>query len=167
MRPNDIYAFEAQDLKGKTVSLSDYKGKVILAVNTASRCAFTPQLEQLQALHERYESKGFVVLAFPSDDFGHQEPLAGKGLGEFCAVQRLTFPMFEKIHVKGAETHPLFRYFSDFGANGFRGIRPYWNFQKYLVNRKGKLVRTYLPITPPSAFWLAWDIERALKQGAK
>jgi glutathione peroxidase len=158
---SDVYAFSARTLDGRSVELSQYRGQVLLIVNTASACMFTPQYAGLQKLYEQFEARGLRVLGFPCNQFGQQEPGGSEAIGQFCERQfDVTFPMFEKIEVNGAQAHPLYRYLSAEkpGLLGFKRIK--WNFTKFLVNRAGQPVKRYAPGTKPEA--ISADIERLL-----
>ncbi len=158
-----IHQFTVKNLVGKDVKLEDYKGKALLIVNTASKCGYTPQLAQLEKLHEKYKDKGFAVLGFPSNDFGGQEPLAGQAIQEFCEVNYgVTFPVFEKVHVKGSKAVPLFKFLSDKKLNGEVSSTPKWNFHKYLIDKEGRVVDFFYTITEPDAPRLARAIEKLL-----
>ncbi|MCU0442961.1 MAG: glutathione peroxidase [Bacteroidia bacterium] len=158
-----IYAYTVQTLEGTTVSLSEYQNKVLLIVNTASECGFTPQYQQLEELYKLYSDKGFAVLAFPSNDFGRQEPLQGQALQSFCSLHfRTTFPVFDRVHVKGPMAHPLFQFLSNRNQNGTIGIAPKWNFHKYLVDRNGKVVDYFFPFTKPTSPSIKKAIEKLL-----
>jgi glutathione peroxidase len=158
-----IHQFSVTNIEGDSVELSKYKGKVLLIVNTASECTFTPQFKELEELYSLYRDKGFEILAFPSNDFGKQEPLEGKKLEEFCRFTfRTTFPVFEKIHVKGRNADPLFKFLSNRSENGKVNISPKWNFQKYLVNQKGEVCDFFLPFTKPTAPAVKQAIEKLL-----
>lgn len=149
---NSIYQFTVEDLDGNKVSLEQYKGKVLLIVNTASECGFTPQYKELEELYQLYKDSGLVILAFPSNDFGGQEPLDGKEIENFCSTKfHTTFPVFAKIKVKGTFAHPLYEFLSNKKKNGKVGIAPKWNFQKYLVDKNGKVQDYYLSITSPTS----------------
>lgn len=144
-----IYDFSAQTLKGETVSLGAYRGQVVMIVNTASKCGFTPQYAGLENLYEKHKDKGFVILGFPCNQFGGQEPGDNAEIAEFCQVNYgVTFPMFSKIDVNGSDAHPLFQYLIQClpGALG-RPIK--WNFTKFLVNDQGMPVTRYGSITSP------------------
>ena len=146
---DNIYGFSAQTLKGETVSLDAYRGQVVLIVNTASKCGFTPQYAGLEELYEKHKDEGFVVLGFPCDQFGGQEPGNDAEIGEFCQSNYgVTFPMFSKIEVNGSRAHPLFEYLVEClpGALG-RAIK--WNFTKFLVNAEGLPITRYGSITSP------------------
>lgn len=146
---------------GATVSLDRYAGQVLLIVNTASKCGFTPQYDGLEALHRRYADRGLAVLAFPCNQFGAQEPGDAAEIASFCSLTYdVTFPVFAKVDVNGAGADPLFRQLKDAapGVLGSKAIK--WNFTKFLVDRQGKVVRRYAPTTKPEQ--LAGDIEALL-----
>ena len=154
-----IYDYDVANLKGETVKLYQYKGKVLLVVNTASGCGFTPQLKDLQQLYNDYKDKGFEVLAFPSNEFGGQEPLEGEAIQEFCDISfKTTFPIFNKIHVKGDEQHPLYAFLTD----GSFLKTPRWNFHKFLVDKQGQVYDFYLPTTNPDSSKVRKAIEKLL-----
>jgi glutathione peroxidase len=156
-----VYEFSARTIDGKSRKLSDYKGKVLLVVNTASQCGFTPQYKGLEALYKKYKDKGFVVLGFPSNQFGAQEPGPDSEIAEFCELNYgVTFPMFSKIDVNGDEAHPLYKYLTSTkkGLLGSEAIK--WNFTKFLIGRDGKVIDRYAPTTKPED--LAKDVETAL-----
>ena len=149
---NPIYSFSAETLGGETVSMESYQGKVLLIVNTASECGFTPQYKGLQELYERYAERGFVVLGFPCNQFGKQEPGDAAQIGSFCEQNfGVTFPMFAKIDVNGANAHPLFRYLTEEapGVLGTEGIK--WNFTKFLVDKEGTVLKRYAPTDTPES----------------
>ncbi|UCE32504.1 MAG: glutathione peroxidase [Burkholderiales bacterium] len=156
-----VYDFSAQTLVGRTMKLKEFRGKVLLVVNTASRCGFTPQYATLQALYERYRERGFVVLGFPCNQFGSQEPGPESEIAEFCQLNYgVTFPMFAKVEVNGDGAHPLFEHLRS-AAPGLLGTKAIkWNFTKFLIDREGKVVARYAPTVTPEA--LAPDIERLL-----
>ena len=155
-----IYQFEAELLEGENKSLSDYEGKVLLIVNTASKCGFTPQFSGLEKLYEQYKDQGFEVLGFPSNQFGGQDPGSNEQIGEFCQRNYgVTFPMFAKIDVKGPEAHIVFRYLTN-NSKGVLGNGIKWNFTKFLINKKGQVVNRYAPTTKPET--LTADIEQEL-----
>jgi len=160
---NTIYQFSANTLQNKPVSLSEYKDKVILIVNTASECGFTPQYKGLEELYQEYKDKGLVVLGFPSNDFGGQEPLEGKEIESFCSINYgVSFPIFEKSKVKGKEASDLFKFLSDKKQNGNVNISPKWNFQKYLINKNGEVVDYFLSTTTPNSGKIKRAIEKLL-----
>jgi glutathione peroxidase len=145
-----IYDFSANSLDGKPVALNAYAGKVLLVVNTASKCGFTPQYEGLEALRQKYRDRGLEVLGFPCNQFGAQEPGAADEIGSFCQKNYgVSFPMFEKIDVNGDGAHPLYRWLksSAKGVLGSEGIK--WNFTKFLVDRQGQVVDRFAPTTKP------------------
>jgi glutathione peroxidase len=146
-----IYDFSAKSLQGKDVPLSDYRGKPMLIVNTASKCGFTPQYEGLEKLYEQHKDKGLVILGFPCNQFGSQEPGSADEIGTFCQVNYgVTFPMFAKIDVNGAGAHPLYTYLKGEkgGILGTKNIK--WNFTKFLVSKDGKVVERFAPTTKPA-----------------
>lgn len=163
MTDNTIYQFNVQKLNGEEVSLADYKGKVLLIVNTASQCGFTPQLKDLAELKDKFAGQDFEILAFPSNDFGAQEPLNGKELESFCEVQRVNYPVFDKIRVRGPYAAPLYQFFADKKANGRLNSVPRWNFQKYLVDRNGHVRDFFFPFTKPTSLRIRRNIKRLLK----
>jgi glutathione peroxidase len=157
-----VYDFSAKAIDGKSRRLSDYKGKVLLVVNTASRCGFTPQYKGLEELHRKYGKQGLVVLGFPCNQFGAQEPGAESEIAEFCEMNYgVTFPLFAKIDVNGDSAHPLFKYLTS-AAPGLLGTESIkWNFTKFLVDRRGNVIKRFAPNTAPQD--IAGDIERALQ----
>lgn len=139
-----IYQFELQDIEGNAVSLDQYKGKVLLVVNVASKCGYTPQYEDLQAFYEKYKEKGVVILGFPANNFGGQEPGSNAEIQQFCKKNYgVSFPMFAKISVKGDDTHPLYQYLTDKGQNGRIDAKISWNFNKFLIDREGYVVEHF------------------------
>lgn len=161
---NSIFQFSVDDIDGKSVSLERYRGKVLLIVNTASKCGFTPQLEAMEKLYKEYKDEGFEVLAFPSNDFAGQEPLEGKALKEFCMLKyEAQYPIFDKIHVKGNSAAPLFEFLSKKSLNGKVNSVPKWNFHKYLIDKEGKVVDYYYSITSPTSGKIKRKIEKLLK----
>ena len=158
---SQIYDFTMEDIDNKPRSLNDFKGKVIMIVNTASFCGNTPQYAGLQTLYERYRDQGFTILAFPANDFGKQEPGDNKEIAEFCYTKySLEFPLFSKITVLGEQKHPLYRYLTEDTA--FKGEIT-WNFQKFLVNREGTVIARYAPGQKPLSPQIVDDIEHALR----
>jgi len=159
---NTIYQFKVNTLQGKEISLSDYKGKVVLIVNTASKCGLTPQYEGLESLYEKYKDQDFVILGFPCNQFGEQEPGTSAEIGEFCSINYgVSFPMFEKIDVNGDNAHPLYVFLKNKKSDAILGKSIKWNFAKFLINKNGEVVDRYLPTTKPES--LADDIEKLLK----
>ncbi len=157
-----LYDFSVETIHHEKTTLASYKGKVLLVVNTASGCGFTPQFEGLEKLYKSYKTKGLVVLGFPCNQFAGQEPLDEKGIENFCRVNYgVSFPMFAKIEVNGANTHPLYKYLkqSATGILGSEAIK--WNFTKFLVDKNGKVFKRYAPSTSPEA--IASDIEKLLQ----
>lgn len=156
-----IYSISAERLQGDVQSLGDYAGKVLLIVNTASKCGFTPQFEGLESLYQRYQVRGLVVLGFPCNQFGAQEPGDADEISGFCQKNYgVSFPMFAKVDVNGDGAHPLYKYLKQSapGLLGSEGIK--WNFTKFLINRDGKVVERFAPTTAPDA--IAKDIEALL-----
>ena len=152
--------FSATSLTGVDTPLSTYEGKVVLVVNTASKCGLTPQYEGLQELYDTYSDSGLVILGFPCDQFGHQEPGTEEEIGEFCEMNYgVSFPMFAKIEVNGDGTHPLYRWLRT-EKSGVLGDAIKWNFTKFLVGKDGKTIKRFAPQTEPAK--LTGDIEAAL-----
>jgi glutathione peroxidase len=150
---DNIYNFSAVNMQGKDVSLSDFKGKVLLIVNTASKCGFTPQFEGLEALYQQYKGEGLEVLGFPCNQFGGQDPGSNQEILHFCqANYGVTFPMFEKVDVNGDNAHPLYKYLKKQapGIMGTGAIK--WNFTKFLVDRNGNVIDRYAPADAPEKF---------------
>lgn len=144
-----FYDFKVKDSKGGLVDMSAYKGKVLLVVNTATGCGFTPQYKGLQALYDKYNAQGFEVLDFPCNQFGHQAPGSDAEIGQFCTLNYgTTFPRFAKVDVNGDNAEPLFKYLKRC-KGGLLGSRIKWNFTKFLVSRDGEVVERYAPMTAP------------------
>jgi glutathione peroxidase len=155
-----IYDVSATLNNGKEKKLSAYKGKVLLIVNTASKCGFTPQYEGLQKLYGQFRDRGFEVLGFPCDQFGHQEPGSDADIKSFCDLNYgVEFPLFSKIDVNGASEHPLYKFLKG-EKGGLLGDSIKWNFTKFLVDKNGKVIERYAPTTPPER--IAPDIEKLL-----
>ena len=153
-----VYDFKMKDIKGKDVSLGDYKGKVLLLVNVASKCGLTPQYEGLEEIYKKYHSRGFEILAFPANDFMGQEPGTNEEIAQFCSLNYdVTFPMFSKISVKGENQAPLYQYLTK-EAPHHGDIQ--WNFHKFLVNKNGEVVANIGPRTTPEE--VAPQIEKLL-----
>ncbi|HEY3700570.1 MAG TPA: glutathione peroxidase [Spongiibacteraceae bacterium] len=145
-----IYNFEAVTIKGQTVSLGDYRKQVLLIVNTASKCGMTPQFEGLEKLYEKYRERGFSILGFPCNQFGHQDPGSNTEIEQFCQVNYgVNFPMFAKIDVNGPTTHPLYKHLKQAAPGIFGSEKIKWNFTKFLINRNGEVVDRFAPITKP------------------
>jgi len=156
----NIYDFKVRSAKGEDVSMADYKGKVLLIVNTATGCGFTPQYEGLQKLYDKYKDKGLEILDFPCNQFGHQAPGTEEEIQEFCTLKyKTTFPLFAKVEVNGKNEEPLFRYLKS-QEGGFLGDDIKWNFTKFLVSREGTVVGRYAPITKPES--IESDIQKLL-----
>jgi glutathione peroxidase len=158
---NSIYDFRADTLNGENISLDTFRDKVVLIVNVASECGFTPQYKGLQELHTQFAARGFDVLGFPCNQFGKQEPGDSEQIGSFCEKNfGVTFPMFAKIEVNGANAHPLYKFLKDKepGVLGIEAIK--WNFTKFLVDRNGQVVKRYAPTTKPEA--IVDDVEKQL-----
>jgi glutathione peroxidase len=157
----NLYELTARTNSGAPQPLSDYRGQVLLIVNTASRCGFTPQYKGLQDLQDRFAPRGFSVLAFPCNQFGHQEPGSDADISAFCETSyQTTFPLFAKIDVNGAKAHPLFTYLKSKKGGGILGSAIKWNFTKFLVGRDGTVLDRFAPTTTPEA--IAPKIEAAL-----
>jgi glutathione peroxidase len=156
-----VYDFEASSIDGKPVALADYRGRVLLIVNTASQCGFTPQFTGLEQLWETYRERGLVVLGFPCNQFGQQDPGSEAEISSFCSLNYgVSFPMMKKVDVNGADAHPLYRWLTAEapGLLGTKAIK--WNFTKFLVGRDGAVLKRYAPTDTPES--LKADIERAL-----
>ncbi len=156
-----VYDYKASNIRGEEISLADFEGKVLLIVNTASKCGFTPQFEGLETLYKDLEPKGLMVLGFPCNQFGSQDPGDNGEIQEFCQLNYgVSFPMFSKIDVNGKDTHPLFKYLKKEarGVLGSESIK--WNFTKFLVDREGNVVKRYASTDKPSA--IRGDIEKLL-----
>jgi len=163
MDDKSIYRFNVKKLNGEEVNLGDYKNKVLLIVNTASQCGFTPQLKDLEELRKAYKDQDFEILAFPSNDFGGQEPLDGSEISKFCAINFGThFPVFEKVRVRGPYSHPLFQFLADKKQNGTVNTAPRWNFHKYLVDAHGLVTDFFYPFTKPTSSKIRKKIDRLL-----
>ena len=158
----DLATIPFKTITGKETSLADYKGKVVLVVNTASKCGLTPQYKALEEIYDKYRRKDFVVLGFPCNDFGNQEPGTEKEIKEFCKTSfDISFPLMEKVHVKGAEQHPLYT-----ALTGKEGAFPgdiAWNFGKFLIGKDGKPIARFEPKTTPDSPEIVGAIEKALK----
>lgn len=148
---SNVYALNARTIDGDDQSLSEYAGKTLLVVNVASKCGFTPQYTGLEAMYRKYKSQGLVVLGFPCDQFGHQEPGNADEIKNFCATKYdVSFPLFAKIEVNGAHTHPIYKLLkqSARGIFGSEGVK--WNFTKFLIDKHGTIVRRYAPTDSPA-----------------
>ena len=159
--PSALTDFHAESLDGQDVDLSAYAGKVVLVVNTASQCGFTPQYEGLQKLYDEYADQGFTILGFPCDQFGHQEPGDNDEIGAFCEKNfGVTFPLFAKVDVNGDAAHPVYQWLRG-QKGGLLGSKIKWNFTKFLIGKDGKVIDRFAPTTKPEK--LTGDIEKALK----
>ncbi|MBM7692560.1 glutathione peroxidase [Peribacillus deserti] len=148
---NNIYRFEAKSITGESISMDSYNNQVLLIVNTASKCGFTPQYSELEHLYQTYKDQGFTVLGFPCNQFMSQEPGDELEIQSFCKLTYgVTFPMFSKVDVKGEDAHPLFTYLAEQapGVLGSKAIK--WNFTKFLVNKEGQVVKRFAPQTKPA-----------------
>lgn len=144
-----FYDFEAVAMSGETIEMEEYKGKVVVIVNTASKCGFTPQLEGLENLYEKYKDQGLVILGFPCNQFGNQDPGSNAEISEFCLINYgVSFQMFEKIEVNGANAHPLYKFLKE-EAKGTMGNEIKWNFTKFLIDREGNVVSRFASMTTP------------------
>lgn len=160
-----VYDFTVKDIDGKDVSLSQYKGKVLLIVNVASLCGNTPQYKDIQSLYEKYSNKGLVVLGFPANNFMGQEPGSNKEIKQFCTKEyAVTFPMFSKISVKGKDIAPLYNYLTQKSENGVIDAKVGWNFQKFLINKKGTVVTSVAPGKSVNDAEVMSAIEKALAE---
>ena len=158
-----VYDIPLKDIDGKDTSLKAYKGKVLLVVNVASKCGLTPQYSALEDLQKKYQAKGFTVLGFPCNDFASQEPGSAQEIKTFCSSKYdVTFPLFEKLHVKGADQHPLYKALTGSGAPFPGDIK--WNFGKFVIGRDGKIEARFEPKTTPDSPEVAKAIEAALAE---
>ncbi|VEU22048.1 DEKNAAC103029 [Brettanomyces naardenensis] len=161
-----FYEFTPTDNKGKPFPFADLTGKVVLVVNTASKCGFTKQYAELEQIYEKYKDQGFVIVGFPCNQFGHQEPGTAEEIENFCKVNfGVTFPLMKKIDVNGPNADPVYVWLKDEkpGLLGFKGIK--WNFEKFLINPKGEVYQRYSSVKTPSG--IAGDIEKLLKEVKK
>lgn len=157
---NNFYEFSARSLQGEEIKMESFEGKTILVVNTASKCGFTPQYAGLEELYEKYKDKGLVILGFPCNQFGNQEPGDEKSIAEGCLVNYgVSFPMFSKIEVNGKNAHPIFKYLKN-ELGGTLGKKIKWNFTKFLIDKNGKPVKRFAPITKPEK--LEPDVKKVL-----
>jgi glutathione peroxidase len=161
---SSIYDFTLPSIDGKPMPLADYKGKVILVVNVASRCGFTPQYTALESIYEKYKDQGFVILGFPANNFGGQEPGTNAEIKTFCSAKyNVTFPLYGKVSVKGDDQTPLYKYLTTSANPALTGDIK-WNFTKFLVDRKGNVVQRFEPQTTPDSPEVVAAIEKSLKQ---
>jgi len=158
-----VYSFTLNSIEGKPAPLADYKGKVVLLVNVASQCGYTPQYSALEAIYEKYKGQGFVILGFPANNFGAQEPGTNEEIKTFCTRKySVTFPMYSKISVKGDDQAPLYAYLTKETGAGIAGDIK-WNFTKFLVDRDGKVVERFEPAVTPDSKEVTAAIEKRLK----
>jgi glutathione peroxidase len=158
---DNVFAFNVIDINGQNLALESFRGNILLIVNTASRCGFTPQYEGLENLQQKFKAKGFAVLGFPCNQFGQQEPGNSGEIAEFCDLNyHISFPLFEKIEVNGPKNHPLYQYLKTQapGLLGSQAIK--WNFTKFLIGRDGKVIKRYSPFTTPAS--ISTQIEKLL-----
>lgn len=145
-----IYQFKVEDINGESFDLASLKGQKVMIVNTASKCGLTPQYEQLEAIYQKYKDKGFVIVGFPANDFMSQEPGSNDEIESFCKKNYgVSFPMMSKISVKGDDMAPIYQFLTSKKYNGLEDSKVKWNFQKYLINEEGKLVKVIAPTTKP------------------
>ena len=146
----NFYEFEAKTIKGETVSMSDYKGKPVVVVNTASKCGFTPQYEGLEELYQKYREEGLHILGFPCNQFANQEPGSSEDIEAFCQLNYgVSFTMFEKVEVNGKNAHPIFKFLKSKLSGGLLGSRIKWNFTKFVIDKNGEPVKRFAPTTAP------------------
>ena len=162
MNNKSIYQFDIKNINGEDINLSAYKGKVLLIVNTASQCGFTPQLKDLAALKNEFKDTDFEILGLPSNDFGGQEPLDGEAIASFCENYGSNFPVFDKIRVRGPYAHPLYKFLSDKKENGKFSSVPRWNFHKFLIDKNGVAQDFFYPFTKPNTSKVKKQIQRLL-----
>ena len=161
---SSVLDFTLNSIDGKPTPLSSYKGKVLLVVNVASHCGYTPQYTQLEAVYEKYKDQGLVVVGFPANNFMSQEPGTDAEIKTFCSTKyNVSFPMFSKISVKGSDKAPLYQFLTDKSANPTTGGEIQWNFTKFLVDRNGKVVKRFEPNVKPDAPEVISAIEAAMK----
>jgi len=148
----EFYDIEVEKINGEKIKIESFKNKVILIVNTASKCGYTPQFEGLEKLYKKYKDKGFVILGFPCNQFANQDPKSDQEILSFCSLNYgVTFPMFKKIDVNGVSTHPLFKYLKRKKRGAF-GPKIMWNFTKFLIDRDGKILKRFAPNKKPEDF---------------
>jgi glutathione peroxidase len=155
----NFYELEAKKINGETVSMSDFEGKPVVVVNTASKCGLTPQYEGLEELYQKYRDEGLVILGFPCNQFANQEPGSSEDIEEFCQVNYgVSFTMFEKVDVNGKNAHPIFKFLKSKLSGGLLGSRIKWNFTKFVIDKNGKPVKRFAPTTAPQ------KMEQAIKK---
>ena len=159
-----VLDFTLNSLDGKPAPLAEYRGKVILIVNVASKCGYTPQYTGLEKIYEKYKDQGFVILGFPANNFGGQEPGTNEEIKTFCSSKyQVTFPMYSKVSVKGADSTPLYQFLTDKQSNPATAGEIKWNFTKFLVDRNGKVIARFEPAITPESADVTGAIEKALK----
>lgn len=157
-----FYDFTAKNINGKEVNMKDFKGKVVLVVNTASKCGFTPQLEGLEELYKKYKDRGFEILGFPCNQFANEDPDSNEEISKVCSINYgVTFTMFEKIDVKGENAHPIYKFLKS-NSKGILGSEIKWNFTKFLIDTEGNVVDRFAPTTTPAK--IEKDIEKLLNK---
>ena len=162
---SSVYDFTLSSIDGAAAPLASFKGKVVLLVNVASKCGFTPQYAGLEKLYEAYKDKGFVIVGVPANNFGKQEPGTNEEIKTFCSRNyNVTFPMMSKVSVKGEDTTPLYQYLTDKSANPTTGGEIKWNFTKFLIDKKGNVINRFEPAVTPEAAELVKAVEPALAQ---
>ncbi len=161
-----IHEFTVKNAQNKIVDLADYKGKVVMVVNTASKCGLTPQFDKLEKLYKEFKNEGFEIIGFPSNDFAGQEPNTADQAQEFCKINYgVTFPIMEKVHVKkGEEQHELFKFMAKQASGPGLLTNPKWNFHKYLIDKDGKVVDYFIPTTQPDSDKIKEEIKELLKK---
>ena len=164
-KPSSVLDFTMKDIDGKDVPLAKYQGKVLLIVNTASQCGYTPQYKGLQEIYQKYKDQGFEILAFPANEFGAQEPGTNDQIKQFCSTKySVSFPLFSKIVVKGKGIHPLYEFLTSETTDPKHAGAIPWNFAKFLINRKGEVVARFQPGVKPASAELDSAIEKALSE---
>ncbi len=159
---NTIYDYKVEDISGNEFDFADLKGKKILIVNTASKCGFTPQFEGLEELYQKYKDRNFIIVGFPSNDFGEQDPGSNQEIEEFCKINYgVTFPMMSKISVKGDSIAPIYQFLTQKELNGKKNSSVKWNFQKYIINEDGTLEDYFYSITTPDSKKITKWVEKS------
>ena len=159
-----VLDFTLNSLDGKPAPLAEYRGKVVLIVNVASKCGYTPQYTGLEKIYEKYKDQGFVILGFPANNFGGQEPGTNEEIKTFCSSKyQVTFPMYSKVSVKGADSTPLYQFLTDKQSNPATAGEIKWNFTKFLVDRNGKVIARFEPAITPESADVTGAVEKALK----
>ncbi|MCS7029619.1 MAG: redoxin domain-containing protein [Bacteroidia bacterium] len=160
-----IYPIRLKNNKGEEVPLGTYQGKVLMIVNIATRCGFAPQLKKLEKVYQKYKDKGFVVIGIPSNDFGGQNPENDEETMRTCQVNYgVSFPIFSKVSIKGKNKHPLYEYLTRKDKNGKFSFPVFWNYQKYLIDKQGRVRRVFLSMLPPSSLIVDYNIRKLLSE---